>query len=123
MATYLVQQTDDATRVVEGVDAYAPEGALTTFFATRDGRGVIDSWAARVASFRTAGIVSIERIGADFTGDSTPGFDQGTNAPVNASVVNVIDNPPPTAYSAGSNRSYRSSTSAPAIANGNALVA
>ncbi|MBS1848267.1 MAG: hypothetical protein JST73_08300 [Actinobacteria bacterium] len=62
MTTFVVRHTDDSTRVVDGADAYGPDGTLTTFFATRDGRGVIDSWATRVASFRTAGIDGIERV-------------------------------------------------------------
>jgi hypothetical protein len=32
---------------------------MTTFFATR--RGVVDSWATRVASYRTAEILSVRR--------------------------------------------------------------
>lgn len=47
---------------VEGADAYAPDGALTTFYRCRDGRDTIDSWATRVASFRTADVLRILRI-------------------------------------------------------------
>lgn len=47
---------------VEGADAYAPDGQLTTFYRCRDGRDVIDVWATRVASFRTADIVRILRV-------------------------------------------------------------
>lgn len=119
MPTYLVQQTDDVTRIVEGADAYAPEGVLTTFFATRDGRGVIDSWADRVASFRTAGIASVERIDPARARDDG----QGTNAPVSASAQKATASAPPAAYNAGSSRSCPSTASAPAMARGNALVA
>ncbi len=116
MNTFLVEQTDTGTRVVEGADTYAPEGTLTTFFATRDGRGVVDSWATRIASFRTAGIASIERI-------TTRNDLQGTYAPSNASAQNATESAPPPAYTAGVNRSRRSSRTAAAIASGNALVA
>lgn len=119
MAAYLVQHTDDVTRIVDGADAYAPEGVLTTFFATRDARGVIDSWAERVASFRTAGIVSIERLEA--LESSAPA--QGTYAPINASAHSAIDKAPATAYTPGSTRSCPSMSPAPAIASGKALVA
>lgn len=52
----------DTTVEVVGADAYAPDGALTTFYRCRDGRGTIDVWATRVASFRTADILRILRI-------------------------------------------------------------
>ena len=32
---------------------------LTTFFQGRDGRAVLDSWAKRIASYRTADIIRI----------------------------------------------------------------
>ena len=49
---------------VDGADAYAPDGAMTTFYRCRDGRHTIDSWATRVASFRTADIRRVVRIEA-----------------------------------------------------------
>jgi hypothetical protein len=45
--------------VVEHADSYQQEGPLTTFFQTRHGRAVIDCWARRIASYRTADIVRI----------------------------------------------------------------
>jgi hypothetical protein len=45
--------------IVEHADSYQQEGPLTTFFRTRHGRAVIDCWARRVASYRTADIVRI----------------------------------------------------------------
>jgi len=45
--------------VVDRADSYQQEGPLTTFFQTRPGRTVIDCWARRVASYRTADIVRI----------------------------------------------------------------
>ena len=50
------------TEVIAGADAYAQEGPLTTFFDT-DGRDVIDSWAVRLMSVRTADIAMIRRLG------------------------------------------------------------
>jgi hypothetical protein len=44
---------------VVDADGYAQEGVLTTFFHGRDGRSVLDSWAKRIASYRTADIVRI----------------------------------------------------------------
>jgi hypothetical protein len=54
----------DGVVEVDGADAYAPDGAMTTFFRCRDGRHTIDSWATRVASFRTADVRRIVRIEA-----------------------------------------------------------
>lgn len=54
----------DGTIEVEGADAYAPDGTMTTFYRCRDGRHTIDSWATRVASFRTSDIVRIVRVEA-----------------------------------------------------------
>lgn len=116
MPSFRIQATDDVTHLVDGADTYAPEGPLTTFFATRRNSGMIDSWATRVASFRTAGIASIERV-------VDPSERQGTNAPVSASAHNATEHAPPAAYAAGVRRSCCSNASAPATARGNALVA
>jgi hypothetical protein len=53
---YVVQLADETTEVIEDADAYQLEGPLTTFFATSPGRGVVDSWSRRLASFRTSDI-------------------------------------------------------------------
>ncbi len=58
---------DGSERRIDGADAYAQEGQMTTFFATDRGRGVIDAWAVRVASVRTAEIVMIRRLSRDGT--------------------------------------------------------
>ena len=55
-------RTGDGTIEVRGADAYAPDGALTTFYRCREGRDAIDAWATRVASFRTTDITSILRV-------------------------------------------------------------
>lgn len=54
--------TGDTIRV-EGADAYQPDGPLTTFFCAGSNRTTIDSWSIRIASYRTADIVAIERRG------------------------------------------------------------
>jgi hypothetical protein len=58
---YVVTLVGDETEVVDGADAYALEGPLTTFFRTDPGRAVIDCWSTRLASFRTADIRVIRR--------------------------------------------------------------
>jgi hypothetical protein len=62
---YEVTLKSGEAEVVEGADAYTQEGPLTTFFAGRDGRSVLDSWARRLASFRTADIVRVRWVPAD----------------------------------------------------------
>jgi hypothetical protein len=53
----------ESVELVADADAYAQEGALTTFFRGRGGRAVLDSWARRLASYRTADIVRIRWLG------------------------------------------------------------
>ncbi|MEM8903254.1 MAG: hypothetical protein AAGA17_02150 [Actinomycetota bacterium] len=67
---HVVLLGDGSERRVDGADAYAQEGQMTTFFATDRGRGVIDAWAVRVASVRTSEIVMIRRL--DATAPSVP---------------------------------------------------
>ena len=62
MHSFEVTLTNSETVVVDGADAYQPEGPLTTFFATGSSRQAIDSWSVRVASYRTADIVAIQRV-------------------------------------------------------------
>ena len=61
MTTYRIRLDDNSETVVEAADAYRLEGPFTTFFRTRDATGVIDSWSLRLASFRTASVLSIRR--------------------------------------------------------------
>jgi hypothetical protein len=75
MALFAVTLTDQTTDVVEGADAYQLEGPLTTFFAFRSNRHVIDSWSVRLASFRTADIVAIRRATAPDDGAGHHRFD------------------------------------------------
>ncbi len=55
---------DGSSEVVAGADTYRQEGPLTTFFRTEPGRPVVDSWAERLASYRTASVVRIRRLSA-----------------------------------------------------------
>jgi hypothetical protein len=61
MPTYHVTLKDHTVEVIEGADAYQQEGQMTTFFATREGRDVVDSWSTRIASFRTSEILIVRR--------------------------------------------------------------
>ncbi len=58
---HLVHLSSGDIATVVGANAYQPEGPMTTFFSTGSSRGTIDSWSVRVASYRTADIVSIQR--------------------------------------------------------------
>jgi hypothetical protein len=55
---YEIQLKSGGPEVVDA-DGYVQEGVLTTFFQGRDGRAVLDSWAKRIASYRTADIIRI----------------------------------------------------------------
>jgi hypothetical protein len=74
MANYNVTLKDRTVEVIDGADAYQQEGQMTTFFATREGRDVVDCWSTRVASFRTSEIVIIRRHArlAERTGEVRP---------------------------------------------------
>lgn len=60
---YEVTVSDGASVEVPGADTYQLEGPLTTFFSTDAGRRVPDCWSTRLASFRTADVVRIRRLG------------------------------------------------------------
>jgi hypothetical protein len=62
MATYEVTLKDRTVESIDGADAYQQEGQMTTFFATRPNRHVVDCWSERVASFRTAEVLIIRRV-------------------------------------------------------------
>ena len=59
---YEVTLADTTVEFVADADAYTQEGPLTTFFDT-GGRDVIDSWAVRLMSLRTADIAKVKRLG------------------------------------------------------------
>jgi hypothetical protein len=60
--TYEVTLRDAEVDVVDGADAYQQEGQMTTFFQHGSGRGVLDAWSTRIASYRTSEIVKIRRV-------------------------------------------------------------
>ena len=62
---YEVQLRGEEVELIEGADTYAQEGVMTTFFRGRDGRAVLDSWAKRLASYRTADISRIRWVDAE----------------------------------------------------------
>jgi hypothetical protein len=57
--SYEVTLKANVVEAIVGADAYTQEGPLTTFFEGRGGRTVLDAWTRRLASFRTADIVSV----------------------------------------------------------------
>lgn len=61
MATYDVTLRDRSVETVEA-DAYQQEGPMTTFFRLGPGRDVVDCWASRTASVRTADILLVRRV-------------------------------------------------------------
>lgn len=65
MTSYEVTLTDRTVERIDGADAYQQEGQMTTFFRRDGGRQVVDSWATRVASFRTSEILIIRRAVAE----------------------------------------------------------
>ena len=62
MASYQLTLKDRTTEVIDGADAYQQEGQMTTFFATGEGKQVVDCWSTRLASFRTSEILIIRRL-------------------------------------------------------------
>ena len=61
MACFEVVLRDRTVEVVADADAYQQEGPMTTFFRLGAGRDVVDCWAARVASVRTAEVLLVRR--------------------------------------------------------------
>lgn len=60
---YELLLADGSVEVIDDVDGYAPDGALTTFFTVEPGRAIrLDPWAVRVMSMRTDRIVRIARL-------------------------------------------------------------
>ncbi|HJM22089.1 MAG TPA: hypothetical protein QF409_08905 [Acidimicrobiales bacterium] len=61
--TFELTFIDGRAEIISGVDTYEQEGPMTTFFHS-EGRGYVDSWSSRVASFRTVDVVSVRRTDA-----------------------------------------------------------
>jgi hypothetical protein len=59
MVGYEVRLKGEELELVEDADTYTQEGPLTTFFRRREGAATLDSWATRLASYRTADITRI----------------------------------------------------------------
>lgn len=62
MAIFSITLDDSTITTVRDADSYRLEGPLTTFFQTRNGSPVIDSWSLPLASFRTASVLSVQRL-------------------------------------------------------------
>jgi hypothetical protein len=65
MTIFEILFTSGETLRLEGADGYQPEGVMTTFFASGSSRSTIDSWSTRIASYRTADVVSVVRTRRD----------------------------------------------------------
>ncbi|MDQ6725253.1 MAG: hypothetical protein M3066_03670 [Actinomycetota bacterium] len=61
MASFEIKLRDGTVEVIEGADAYQPDGPFTTFFALEEGRSAVDCWSVRIASIRSAEIVAVWR--------------------------------------------------------------
>ena len=61
MASFEVKLKDGTAEIIEGADAYQPDGQFTTFFALEEGRSAVDCWSVRMASIRSAEIVAVWR--------------------------------------------------------------
>lgn len=62
MSTFEILLAGDDDAHVVAADAYAQEGPLTTFFCCDSTHVRLDSWAERLASFRSAEIRAIRRV-------------------------------------------------------------
>jgi hypothetical protein len=60
--TFEVTLRDRSVDTVDDADAYQQEGQMTTFFQHGAGRQVLDTWATRVASYRTNEVLTVKRI-------------------------------------------------------------
>lgn len=61
MAAFEVVLSDRSVETVEDADGYQQEGPMTTFFVGDGPHARLDSWAERLASFRSADILMIRR--------------------------------------------------------------
>jgi len=62
MTAYEITLKDQSRERIDGADAYAQEGQLTTFFRTASPRQAVDCWSVRLASFRTSEILAVRRV-------------------------------------------------------------
>jgi hypothetical protein len=80
MTAYEITLKDQARERIDGADAYAQEGQLTTFFRTAAARQVVDCWSVRLASFRTSEIMAVRRIEDPIALDDALTLDDFTTA-------------------------------------------
>lgn len=80
MRSFEVVLAGDADPQLIQADAYEQEGPMTTFFTCDRGHGRLDSWAVRLASFRSADVRMIRRIDAA-TPSIRPAVDRDTSRP------------------------------------------
>jgi hypothetical protein len=88
MVGYEIRLKGEELELVEDADTYTQEGPLTTFFRRREGTAALDSWATRVASYRTADITRIRWLANEkdhsetrsVLGDEVPGWLIGAGA-------------------------------------------
>jgi hypothetical protein len=83
---YEITLKGERTERVDGADAYAQEGQLTTFFRTDPDRGTVDRWSVRLASFRTSEVMAVRRlepapVGAEGTWDDDDARSKGDRGP------------------------------------------
>jgi hypothetical protein len=62
VSSYQITLKDRSVERIDGADAYAQEGQMTTFFRTGSGRHVVDTWSTRLASFRTSEVLVVRRL-------------------------------------------------------------
>ena len=72
MASFEVKLKDGTVEIIEGADAYQPDGQFTTFFALEEGHSAVDCWSVRMASIRSAEIVAVWRRGDVDEGQRMP---------------------------------------------------
>jgi hypothetical protein len=65
MSTFEVVLAGDGAPQLVRADAYEQEGPMTTFFTCESSHVRLDSWALRLASFRSADVRMIRRVDAD----------------------------------------------------------
>ena len=70
MVSHEITLKNERVERIEGADAYAQEGQLTTFFRTDPERRIIDRWSVRLASFRTSEVLGVRRVEADDTDEA-----------------------------------------------------
>lgn len=67
MSTFEVVLAGETAPHLIDADAYQQEGPMTTFFSSDSSHVRLDSWAMRLASFRSADVRIIRRLEADQT--------------------------------------------------------